>query len=40
MGQRYPRMEDQKLGPGLACTLNFAKGKGSELMGKKVSKRV
>ena len=28
MGQRYHKMEDQKLGPGLACNLDFAKGKG------------
>ena len=27
-GQRYRRMEDQKLGPGLACNLGFAKEKG------------
>ena len=30
MGQRYPKMEDQKLGTGLACSLDFAKGKGLE----------
>ena len=28
MGQKYPRMEDQKLGPGLACNQGFAKEKG------------
>ena len=30
MGQRYPKMEDQKSGPGLACNLDFAKEKGLE----------
>ena len=30
MGQRYRRMEDQKLGPGLTCNLDFAKEKGLE----------
>ena len=27
MGRKYRRMEDQKPGPSLACTLDFAKGK-------------
>ena len=40
MGQRYRRMADQKLGPWLACSLNFAKWKESELKGKKVFRRV
>ena len=40
MGRRYRRMEDEKPGLGLACTLNFAKKKGIEPKGKKVSKRV
>ena len=26
--QRYRTMEDQKPGPGLACSLDFAKGEG------------
>ena len=30
MGQRYPKMEDQKSGIGLTCNLDFAKGKGLE----------
>ena len=30
MGQRYPKMEDQKSGPGLACNLYFDKKKGLE----------
>ena len=30
MGQKYPKMEDQKSSPGLACNLDFAKGKGFE----------
>ena len=37
MGQRYRRMEDQKPGPGLACTVDFAKGKGLEPKVKKIS---
>ena len=35
VGQRYRKMEDQKLGPELACNLDFAKGKG---LGPKVEK--
>ena len=27
MEQRYSKMEDQKLGPWLACNQDFAKGK-------------
>ena len=30
MGQRYPRLEDEKPGTGLACNLDFAEGKGLE----------
>ena len=30
MGQRYPKMENQKSGPGLASNLDFAKEKGLE----------
>ena len=38
MGQRYRRMEDQKLGLGLACNLGFAKEKELEPKDKKISK--
>ena len=38
MGQKYRRMEDQKSGSGLACSLDFAKGKELEAKVKKVSK--
>ena len=40
MGRRYRRMEYQKQERGLACTRNFAKRKGLNPKGKKVSKRV
>ena len=40
MGQRYRKMEDQKSGPGLACNLDFAKGKGLKPTVKKFSKIV
>ena len=30
MAQKYRKMEDQKSAPGLACNLDFAKGKGLE----------
>ena len=33
-------MENQKLGPGLACNLGFAKKKGLESKSKKISKIV
>ena len=39
-GQRYRRMEDQKPGPGLACSLSFAKEKGLESIVKTISKIV
>ena len=39
-GTIYRKMEDQKLGPGVACNLDFAKGKGHELKVKKLSKIV
>ena len=37
MEQSYCKMEDQKLGPGLACNLDFAKEKGLEPKVKKFS---
>ena len=40
MGQRYRRMEGRKLGPGLACNLDFTKEKGLESKVKKISKIV
>ena len=40
IGQRYRRMTDQKLGPRLACNLDFAKRKGLEPRVEKVSKVV
>ena len=40
MGQRYCKMEDQKLGAGLACNLDFAKEKGLEQKVKYFSKIV
>ena len=40
MGQKYRRMDYQKLGPGLACNLGFAKAKGYEPKVKKISKTV
>ena len=40
MGQRYRKMKDQKLGPGLACNLDFAKGKGVKPKVKNFSKIV
>ena len=39
-GQRCRRMEDQKLEPGLACNLGFAKEKGLKPKVKKISKIV
>ena len=38
MGQRYPKMEDQKSGIGLTCNLDFAKGKRLEPKVKKFPK--
>ena len=35
MGQRYRRMEDQKLRPGLALKQEFAEGRGLKSMVKK-----
>ena len=40
MVQRHRKMEDQKSGPGLACNLDFAKGKRLESKVKKFSKTV
>ena len=40
MGQRYRKMKDSKSEPGLACNLDFAKGKGLEPKVKKLSKIV
>ena len=38
MGQRHPKLEDQKQRPGLACNLDFAEGKGLKLKVKKILK--
>ena len=38
MGQRYGKMENWRLGPRLACNLDFAKGKGLKPKVKKCSK--
>ena len=40
MGQRYRKIEDQKLGSGLACNQDLAEGKGLEQKVKKISKIV
>ena len=40
MGQRYLRIEDKKLGPGLECNLDFATEKGLEPKVKKIFKIV
>ena len=40
MGQRYRRMENQNMGPGLACNLDFAAEKGLEPKVKKIFKIV
>ena len=40
MGQTHRKTKDQKSGPGLACNLDFAKGKGLKPKLLKVSKIV
>ena len=40
MGQRYGKIENWRLGPELACNLDFAKGKGLKPKVEKFSKLV